>query len=680
LKYLPYILLIFSATAHGQIINTFAGNGVAGYSGDGGPATKAQLNNPNGVAADANGNIYIADFHNNRIRKVTPAGSISTIAGTVVQGYNGDGIPATTAELNAPWGITTDHNGNIYFADLHNNRIRKIDPTGIITTVAGNGTYGYNGDGGPATTATLSHPNDVAIDASGNLYIADYDNNCIRKVNTAGTISTFAGTGSLTAGYSGDGGPANTAELGAPVGIATDNSGNVYIADEGNSRIRMVTPAGIISTVAGNGHYGFSGDGGPAIAAELSNPVGISADGLGNLYISDNFNNRIRKVTSSGAILTLAGNGTGAYSGDGGPATDAALNAPWGVAIDGAGTVYISDYLNNRIRIIACTPSSGAGAISGDSSLCPGATINLSDTSKGGEWMSGNTSVATINSTNGAVTGLARGTATITYRSSPNAFGCSSFTTLTLSVMSFDITGTIIPVTCYGYNNGGVTLAISGGSGHYKYAWSNTGSSYYDNGLSAGIYKVRVTDSATQCVVTDSFTVTQPDSLLLTPFVIKDHCHSASGSINTSVTGGVAPYNYLWSNNSMNQSISGLSSGDYSLSVTDRNGCEKNYSIRVDEDTCVPVIIHDVITPNGDGFNDVWMVEGIENFPGNKVQVYDKWGNMVYEKSDYNNNWGGRGNKGDLLPDGTYFYLIKLNAVNSKGEPHEFTGAILIKR
>ena len=343
----------------GGTISTYAGTGtppssfwgaivVGGFSGDGGPATAAQLNAPVGVALDPAGNLYIADRDNQRIRRVTPGGTTSTYAGSGSLGFSGDGGPATAARLNMSLGgVALDSAGNLYIADLLNERIRKVSPVGTISTYAGNGGYGFWGDGGPATAAQLSLPHGVALDSAGNLYIADSNNHRIRKVTPGGTISTYAGTG--TEGFSGDGGPATAAHLDRPDGVALDSAGNLYIADLGNSRIRKVTPGGTISTYAGNGGYGFWGDGGPATAAQLR-PRGMALDPAGNLYIADFGNSRVRKVTPGGTISTYAGTGTPGFAGDGGPATAAQLSFPQGVALDSAGNLYIADSGNSRIR------------------------------------------------------------------------------------------------------------------------------------------------------------------------------------------------------------------------------------------------------------------------------------------------------------------------------------------
>ena len=328
------------------VLTVVAGNGIAGFSGDGGSATSASLNQPQGVAVDSAGNLYIADEHNNRIREVT-GGTITTIAGNGSEGFSGDGGPATSASLAFPCGVAVDSAGNLYIADFENSRIRKVSG-GAITTIAGNGTQGFSGDGGPATSASLAFPAGVAVDSAGNLYIADSDNNRIRKV-TGGTIATVAGNGN--AYFSGDGGPATSASLRYPEGIAVDSAGNLYIADTNDGRIRLVT-GGTITTVAGSGGCCFSGDGGPAAGASLYDPEGVAIDSAGNLYIADTINDRVRKV-SGGTIATIAGNGVYRYSGDRGPAVNAALNQPYGVTPDSAGNLYIADDQNNRIRKVS---------------------------------------------------------------------------------------------------------------------------------------------------------------------------------------------------------------------------------------------------------------------------------------------------------------------------------------
>ena len=357
--YICLFLSVFALNTSAQIITTVAGNGTAGYSGDGGQATAAEINKPYAVTFDAEGNLYIVDNYNNRVRKVNTSGIISTIVGNGTAGYIGDGGQATAAEIKNSAGIALDAAGNVYIADAGNNCIRKVNTAGIISTIAGNGISGFSGDGGQATAAELSLPTAVAIDTHGNFYISDDYNQRIRIVNTAGIINTFAGNG--TNGFGGDGGQATAAELFYPIGLTLDAVDNLYIADSQNQRIRKVNTLGIISTIAGNGIQGYSGDGGIATAAELKYPNGVAIDGTGNIYIADDVNNRIRKVNTAGIISTLAGNGTAGFSGDCGNAITAELSDPNIVVVDASGNLYIADYANNRIRMISNTSCVAAG-------------------------------------------------------------------------------------------------------------------------------------------------------------------------------------------------------------------------------------------------------------------------------------------------------------------------------
>ncbi len=360
-------------------ITTVAGNGTQGFSGDGGPATNASLHTPAGVAVDTAGNLYIADSYNHRVRKVSTSGTITTVAGDGTQGFAGDGGLATNADLSNPYGVTVDTAGNLYIADIYNDRVRKVSTSGTITTVAGNGAYGFSGDGGSATNASLYEPAGVAVDTAGNLYIADSYNHRVRKVSTSGTITTVAGNG--TQGFSGDGGSATNASLYEPAGVAVDTAGNLYIADTSNNRVRKVSTSGTITTIAGTGSRWFSGDGGLATNASLDNPAGVAVDTAGNLYIADTSNHRVRKVSTSGTITTVAGNGSQEFSGDGGPATNASLYSPYGVAVDTAGNLYIADYSNLRVRkvstsgTITTVAGNGSQGFSGDGGPASNASV-----------------------------------------------------------------------------------------------------------------------------------------------------------------------------------------------------------------------------------------------------------------------------------------------------------------
>jgi uncharacterized protein (TIGR03437 family) len=361
----------------------FAGNSQMGLSGDGGPALSASLNDPFGIAFDALGNLYIADFGNTRIRRVTATGIMGPVAGNGGFKYSGDGGPATSAVFNGPPGVAVDAAGNLYIADAANHRIRKVS-NGIVTTIAGNGVPAFAGDGGAATNASLNFPVAVAVDSAGAVYISDTYNNVVRKV-TGGTITTVAGTGN--GGFSGDGGAATFATLSNPDGITVDATGNLYIADGGNARIRKVTN-GTITTFAGNGMQGFSGDGGPATSASLQINtnyfVGLVVDATGNLYIADAGNSRVREVSGgsggNGFITTIAGNGQPDFSGDSGPATSAGLS-PGGLALDQNGNLYIGDAGNNRVRkvsngTITTVAGDGSYAFSGDGGQATAAGVN----------------------------------------------------------------------------------------------------------------------------------------------------------------------------------------------------------------------------------------------------------------------------------------------------------------
>ena len=370
------VAFVAPVAAQEPIIETFAGGG-----GD----AVAEIDPHPLAAVDGSGNVYIAG--SNRIRKVDSSGTVSTFAGTGTQGFGGDGGSATSSMLSVPRGVAVDGSGNVYIADRLNNRVRKVDSSGTITTFAGNGAYGFGGDGGAATSSMLAAPWDVAVDGSGNVYISEW-NNRVRKVDSSGTITTFAGNG--TVGFGGDGGSATSSLLNRPTGVAVDGSGNVYIADTRNHRVRKVDSSGTITTFAGTGTVGFGGDGGSATSSLLNRPTGVAVDGSGNVYIADQWNHRIRKVNSSGTISTilatpaihqplgvavdvsgnvyvaefsrvlkidaltngvstLASAGSYGFALDGVPATSTQLSIPSGVAVDVSGNVYIADDMSYRV-------------------------------------------------------------------------------------------------------------------------------------------------------------------------------------------------------------------------------------------------------------------------------------------------------------------------------------------
>ncbi|HTW66847.1 MAG TPA: IPT/TIG domain-containing protein [Bryobacteraceae bacterium] len=385
--FLPLAVGVVSTCAWGQqyTISLFAGNGTAGFTGDGGAATSAQLSSPDGIAFDSSGNLYIADAANERIRKIS-GGNISTVAGDGTAGYSGDTMAATSAELSGPSGVALDSSGNLYIADTGNHVIRMVSTSGTITTIAGTNTGGYAGDGGAATSAELDLPASVAVDSSGNIYIADSGNNVIREIS-GGNINTILGAG------------VGSATLDDPESIALDGKGNLYVCDSNGLRVlKFALTTNTVTPVAGNGNIGFSGDFGPAVDAALDDPSAIALDASGNLYIVDTNNNRIRKVYSDGTIVTIAGYGLPGYSGNGGPATHALLSAPHGVVVDGSGNVYVADTENDVIRLLTpVKPSITTGGIVNAASyaapVSPGSLATIFGTNFAGTSVSGGASL-----------------------------------------------------------------------------------------------------------------------------------------------------------------------------------------------------------------------------------------------------------------------------------------------
>ena len=339
------LLLCAAYSAQAQVITTVAGNGTAGFFGDYGPATAAELLDPRDGAVDDSGNLYIADADNYCVRKVLHSGIIITVAG--IGGASGvwtDSVMATDTYLGGPVGVVVDHGGNLYIADA-GTRICKVDTAGILTIIAGNGTIGYGGDNGPAKLAALNNANGLTVDKHGNIYIADASNYRIRRIDTSGTITTIAGTG--ISGFNGDNILATTANV-YPMGITVDTSGNLYFTDSG-VRVRKINTAGIISTIAGIGVVGFYGDGGMATLAQFNSSVGIKRDRAGNIFIGDVLNYRVRKIDTGGVITTIAGTDSAFYNGDHISPLAANINSPFGLTVDSGGNIFITD-ANERIR------------------------------------------------------------------------------------------------------------------------------------------------------------------------------------------------------------------------------------------------------------------------------------------------------------------------------------------
>ena len=356
MKPLITILAILTSTAifaSDWTISTFAGTGVKGFSGDGGPATAAQIDNPFGLTRGPDGALWFCEYTGQHIRKVNPDGTIQTMAGTGKVGYSGDGGPALQATFNLPHEIRFDKEGNYYLTDMKNHAIRRVDgKTGIITTFAGNGTAGYSGDGGPANKAQLNQPHSLQFGADGSLYICDIGNHSIRKVDMkTGIITTFAGTGK--AGITPDGAPIAGTPLKGPRSLDVDKEGNLWLATrEGNQVLKLDLKAGKISVIAGTGKSGFTGNGGPAKEATLSGPKGIAINAAGNVWLADCESHSIRMIDmKSGKLELIAGTGKKGNGPDGDP-LQCEMARPHGVFVDTDGSVYVGDSECHRVRVL----------------------------------------------------------------------------------------------------------------------------------------------------------------------------------------------------------------------------------------------------------------------------------------------------------------------------------------
>jgi gliding motility-associated-like protein len=576
LPLITLITLLFCFTAKAQIITTVAGNGSQIYSGNGGIATGASVDLPNGIAVDKNGIIYIGEAGDYRLREVLTSGTIYTIAGSGTSGFSGDGGPATAAQFNYIYDIKVDDIGNIYLADIWNYRIRKINTAGIITTICGNGISGTSGDGGPATAAYLSDPSGIAFDPYGCLYIADGAR--IRKINTAGIITTVAGTG--INGYGGDGGPATAAQLWGAGSVAFDGFGNMYIED--NNRIRQVNTSGIITTIAGTGVGGFSGDGGPATLAQFYGITNLIVDAYGNIYVSDSQNERIRVINTAGIVTTFAGNGSFGYSGDGGPATAAEIWYPVGLGLDLSGNLYICDQNNNVVRKVTVPCSTPTvQVVSSTDSICKGESITLLGVGASTyTWLPGG-------NTNPSVTMSPSVTTVYTLTAATGT--CSATTTYTLYVSPLPVGDTLISTSIPICSGDSIILK---GTGANTYTWTSisytvTAADSIINGIKftpmAGTdtFSVKGKDTITGCVntATISVLVKQPPTLTVSPALPATICPGAS--VSFTVSGGAAVTGYTWSpttNLSPSASstvivVSPTVSTSYQVMGLDTNGC-----------------------------------------------------------------------------------------------------------
>ena len=389
-----------------------------------------------------------------------------------------------------------------------------------------------------------------------------------------------------------------------------------------------------------------------------------------------------------GSTITLSDMATGGSWSS--ASVNATINPSTGVLTGVAvGSALISYTIVTSCGTVAATktinvnPLPPTGNITGIPNLCEGSSITLAGVLPGGKWSSGNPVVATIDSISGDVLALTPGNTVITYTTAPNTFGCINRTTFNITVHpagTLVITDVTTPVKCNGEANGSIKATILGGSGSYQYLWSNGGTNQTIFNLAPGSYSVQVKDIVSNCTGTRTFNITEPGPLDITETITNEKCGTKNGSISLTVSGGIPPFKYVWSGPFTGTKIIGLPPDTYTVTVTDSNLCEKQIVAEVGADSCFTIHIHDVITPNGDGINDVWVIEGIHSYPENTVQVFDKFGDMVYSKQNYNNDWSGESSGGGHLPDGTYFYLVKLNASGLADEKNTITGSILIKQ
>ncbi|HTA81353.1 MAG TPA: T9SS type A sorting domain-containing protein [Bacteroidia bacterium] len=580
------VYILSSSVTKSQIISTYAGTGAASFTGDGGPATAADLNGPSDIIVDDSANVYFIDGGNNRVRKINSKGIVSTFAGDGAKVYVGDGYPATANGLNAPGGVAIDKKGNIYIADTYNEQVRKVNTSGIMTTIAGTGANGYSGDGGQATAAEFNYPQGLAVDDTGNIYIADVYNNRVRKVNTNGIITTVAGNG--TSGYNGDGGPATAARLYEPLRMIFDSVGNLYIDDWWNSCVRKVNSGGIISTIVGKGtgNAGNTGDGGPATAAKLSFPKGIAFDKAGDLYIADFLNNRVRVINAKGIITDFAGKyGITGFAGDGGWADQATFDNPLQMAADDSGNVYICDADNNRIRKVSRSVKPVAFFTENDSTVCANDSIHFADTSLHHAtiwaWTFAGGHPATSSLKNPAVNYTVSGVHKVSLIVSNLAGTDSISKNITINVNPLPaVTVSASDSICYGASQ----VLNVGGSGTYLWSTGQTTSRINVQPLYTTTYSVSVNNGT---CTKDTTTV------IMVPYPITIYASNSTNMCpgNSNVLNASGSYsNYVWSpaaglNVTTGASVQTTPSVTTTYSVTGKNGMGC-----VDTETIVVVI------------------------------------------------------------------------------------------
>ncbi|MHA4846074.1 NHL domain-containing protein [Flavitalea antarctica] len=662
-KLLAAIILIVTTSSfcYAQIIDHFAGSTKPGWTGDGGPASSAEIFYPFNMESDAAGNLYFSEVGNHIIRKVDSRGIISTVVGTSQNaGFAGDGGPATSAKLNNPTGIAVDKNGIIYIADWLNHRIRKTDAAGRITTIAGTGVIGYSGDGGPAINAKLNLDGavDLALDSRGNLYITQPALFVVRKIDPAGIITTVIGNG--TKGYSGDNGNALNAQLSLPNGIAIDKNDNIYVADAGSNTVRKITPAGIITTFAGGAGTGYAGDGGPATSAkfQIGSPTGVATDGCGNLYIADYSNHVIRKIDAAGIITTVAGNNVGNVTGNGGPATAASIWFPANVAVDPANNFYIPDAFNNTIRKVTIAGDASISNItltSDNPGLCEGSKLTFKATIVNEaavsryEWFV-NGALTNVTSKQFESTALKNGDK-VKLIIVPNGSACTAGPNPKSMEMVVGLKISPKPLLA-----DRETICSREGHildpGEFKsYLWHDGSTGRTFEARDKGLYFVTVTNES-GCTGSDTAEIR---SLVASPTVaLPADTLVCEGTILT-IRPDRTFSSYLWSDGSTNNTLKVNRAGTYSVEVSDANNCKARDSMVLNYKTCVfadqVLAAPNAFTPNSDGLNDFFRPKIPGVISGYQFSVYNRWGQMVFETRDRNKAWNGGISTSDTSSD-----------------------------
>jgi sugar lactone lactonase YvrE len=623
------------------VITSLAGTGTPGYNGDGTLATSSQVNLPPSSRPDIYGNVYIADRGNHRIRKIDAiTGIISTIARTGVAGFSGDGGPAISAQLSSPVGLAVMHDGTLFISDYGNNRIRKISPDGLISTYAGTGIAGFQGDGGLASNARINNAWGLTFDNDSNLYIADRGNDRVRKIDFAtNIIITVAGTG--TAGYSGDAGPAVSANLNKPISIAFDQTNNLYIADENNHRVRKVeSGTGTINTIAGTGTNGYNGNGLAATASRLNFPSGVGVDNAGNVYISDRSNHRIRKIETSGILNNIAGTGTVGFSGDGGNATAAQLNYPRELYTDGSGNIYFADTDNNRIRKLTfCNLPSVPVVSASTTNICAGEVTSLSisngNLNAATDWQWYNQGCGSGNVGNGTSIIVNPGVTTTYYVRGEGgcvtAYGCAS---ITVEVNQAPASPSAISgnTNLCGINS--QTYSIAQVSGATQYIW-DLPAGWTGNSNSESITVTNAnTSGAITVTAVNSCGSSPPQSISVTTNVI-DTAIIDFGSYFSSAAGNAT---YQWIDCNTQGLISGANNQDY---YPQSNG---NYAVIISQNNCVDtssclsflttalqaITKADNIRIAFNNANQSIIIHGIYK-SSSKLNIYNSAGALVYQ-------------------------------------------------